>query len=105
MPKRRRAAGSAAPHAAAAATPASAPLFIDVLLKPPPGPPATSHPRPTHPMLRAMERLSLETRRKLTLAATIIGSSLAFIDATVVFVALPTMERDLGLGLSGQQWI
>jgi EmrB/QacA subfamily drug resistance transporter len=56
-------------------------------------------------MLRGMERLSLETRRKLTLAATIIGSSLAFIDATVVFVALPTMERDLDLGLSGQQWI
>jgi EmrB/QacA subfamily drug resistance transporter len=52
-----------------------------------------------------METLSLDARRKLTLAATIIGSSLAFIDATVVFVALPTMERDLGLGLSGQQWI
>jgi EmrB/QacA subfamily drug resistance transporter len=47
----------------------------------------------------------LETRRKLTLAATILGSSLAFIDATVVFVALPTMEEDLDLGLSGQQWI
>jgi EmrB/QacA subfamily drug resistance transporter len=56
-------------------------------------------------MLRSVETLSLDTRRKLTLAATIIGSSLAFIDATVVFVALPTMERDLDLGLSGQQWI
>lgn len=43
--------------------------------------------------------------RTLTLAATIIGSSLAFIDATVVFVALPTMERDLALGLDGQQWV
>src|ERR687895_1503927 len=52
-----------------------------------------------------MQSLSLETRRKLTLAATIIGSSLAFIDATVVFVALPTIERELELGLSGQQWI
>jgi EmrB/QacA subfamily drug resistance transporter len=47
----------------------------------------------------------IETRRRLTLAATILGSSLAFIDATVVIVALPTMEEDLGLGLSGQQWI
>jgi EmrB/QacA subfamily drug resistance transporter len=56
-------------------------------------------------MLRSVESLSLETRKKLTLAATIIGSSLAFIDATVVFIALPTMERDLDLGLSGQQWI
>ncbi|HSC93014.1 MAG TPA: MFS transporter [Gaiellaceae bacterium] len=49
--------------------------------------------------------LSLERRRRLTLAATIIGSSLAFIDATVVIVALPTIERDLDLGLSGQQWV
>ena len=49
--------------------------------------------------------LSLPQRRTLTLAATILGSSLAFIDATVVFVALPTIEEDLGLGLTGQQWI
>jgi EmrB/QacA subfamily drug resistance transporter len=43
--------------------------------------------------------------RELTLGATVIGSSLAFIDATVVIVALPTIERDLDLGLSGQQWV
>ena len=43
--------------------------------------------------------------RQLTLAATILGSSLAFIDTTVVIVALPTIERDLGLGLAGQQWV
>jgi EmrB/QacA subfamily drug resistance transporter len=43
--------------------------------------------------------------RELTLAATVIGSSLAFVDATVVVVALPTIERDLELGLSGQQWV
>jgi EmrB/QacA subfamily drug resistance transporter len=43
--------------------------------------------------------------RALTLGATAIGSSLAFIDATVVIVALPTIERDLDLGLSGQQWV
>jgi EmrB/QacA subfamily drug resistance transporter len=49
--------------------------------------------------------LTLERRRQLTLAACIIGSSLAFIDATVVFVALPTLERDLELGITGQQWI
>lgn len=52
-----------------------------------------------------METLSLERRKQLTLAATIIGSSLAFIDATVVIVALPTIEQDLALGLAGQQWI
>ena len=43
--------------------------------------------------------------RQRTLAATVIGSSLAFVDATVVVVALPTIERDLDLGLSGQQWV
>ena len=48
---------------------------------------------------------SQERRRRLTLAACIIGSSLAFIDVTVVIVALPTIEADLGLGLSGQQWV
>jgi EmrB/QacA subfamily drug resistance transporter len=35
----------------------------------------------------------------------VVGSSLAFIDATVVFVALPTIAEDLDLGLTGQQWI
>jgi EmrB/QacA subfamily drug resistance transporter len=43
--------------------------------------------------------------RTLTLLATGLGSSLAFLDATVVVVALPRMERDLDLGLSGQQWV
>jgi len=49
--------------------------------------------------------LSAEAGRQLTLAACIVGSSVAFIDATVVFVALPTIESDLDLGLTGQQWI
>ena len=52
-----------------------------------------------------MATLSAEARRRLTLAACIVGSSLAFIDATVVFIALPTIESDLDLGLTGQQWI
>ena len=41
----------------------------------------------------------------LTLFATALGSALAFLDTTVVIVALPQMEEDLGLGLSGQQWV
>ena len=52
-----------------------------------------------------MDTLGLEARKRLTLAATILGSSLAFIDATVVIVALPTIEEDLDLGLTGQQWV
>jgi EmrB/QacA subfamily drug resistance transporter len=46
-----------------------------------------------------------ERGRQLTLAATMLGSSLGFIDATVVNVALPTIETDLDLGLSGLQWV
>mgnify|MGYP000504076639 CR=1 FL=1 len=43
--------------------------------------------------------------RRLTLVATALGSSLAFLDTTVVIVALPRIERDLELGLAGQQWV
>lgn len=39
------------------------------------------------------------------LVATILGSSIAFVDATVVNVALPVMGRRLGLGLAGRQWV
>lgn len=43
--------------------------------------------------------------RTLTLFATALGSALAFLDTTVVIVALPRMDEDMGLGLSGQQWV
>lgn len=43
--------------------------------------------------------------RTLTLVATALGSAIAFLDTTVVIVALPRMEEDLGLGLAGQQWV
>lgn len=39
------------------------------------------------------------------LAATILGSSLTFIDSTVVNVALPVLQRELGTDLAGAQWI
>ena len=44
-------------------------------------------------------------RERLTLIATILASTVVFLDATVVNVALPAMERDLGMGLAGQQWV
>jgi EmrB/QacA subfamily drug resistance transporter len=37
--------------------------------------------------------------------AAIMGSFVATLDATVVNVALPAIERDLGGGLAGQQWV
>lgn len=44
-------------------------------------------------------------RRTLTLVATILGSNIVFLDGTVVNVALPAIQRDLGTGLAEQQWI
>jgi MFS family permease len=38
------------------------------------------------------------------LLATILGSGIAFLDATVVNVALPTIGRDLNAGLASLQW-
>jgi EmrB/QacA subfamily drug resistance transporter len=46
-----------------------------------------------------------ERVKQMTLAATILGSSIAAIDATIVNVALPAIESDLGGGLAGQQWV
>jgi len=45
------------------------------------------------------------TPTRLTLVATILGSSIVFIDSSVVNVALPPIQRDLGGGLAAQQWI
>jgi EmrB/QacA subfamily drug resistance transporter len=42
---------------------------------------------------------------RLTMAATILASSLAFIDGSVVNVALPTIGRDLGGEATDLQWI
>jgi EmrB/QacA subfamily drug resistance transporter len=42
---------------------------------------------------------------KWILAATILGSSLAFIDGTVVNVALPALQRDLQATVIGVQWV
>jgi EmrB/QacA subfamily drug resistance transporter len=43
--------------------------------------------------------------KRLTLVATILGSSIAILDSSVVSVALPSIQRSLGGGLAGQQWI
>jgi EmrB/QacA subfamily drug resistance transporter len=39
------------------------------------------------------------------LAATVLGSSIAFLDSTVVNVALPHIGEDLGAGVGGLQWV
>ena len=44
-------------------------------------------------------------RGLLTLVATILGSTIVFLDATVVNVALPAISDDLDTGLADQQWV
>jgi EmrB/QacA subfamily drug resistance transporter len=46
-----------------------------------------------------------DRRKKLALLAAIMGTFVASLDATVVNVSLPAIERDLGGGLAGQQWV
>jgi EmrB/QacA subfamily drug resistance transporter len=43
--------------------------------------------------------------QRFTLVAAILGSGVAAIDGTIVNVALPAIQADLGGGLQGQQWI
>jgi EmrB/QacA subfamily drug resistance transporter len=45
-----------------------------------------------------------EPRARWVLLATVLGSALAFIDGTVVNVALPTIGHSLDSGVSGLQW-
>jgi EmrB/QacA subfamily drug resistance transporter len=40
-----------------------------------------------------------------TLVASVLGSAMAFIDGSVVNVALPSIQADLGGGLATQQWV
>jgi EmrB/QacA subfamily drug resistance transporter len=44
-------------------------------------------------------------QQRLTLVATILGSTIVFLDSTVVNVALPAIKNDLNTGLAGQQWV
>jgi EmrB/QacA subfamily drug resistance transporter len=48
---------------------------------------------------------SVSRRQRLTLVATILGSTVVFLDSTVVNVALPAIRDDLDAGLAGQQWV
>ena len=43
--------------------------------------------------------------QRLSLLAAIMGSFVVGLDSTVVNVALPAIEEDLGGGLAGQQWV
>jgi EmrB/QacA subfamily drug resistance transporter len=48
---------------------------------------------------------TVSTRARWILAASVLGSGAAFLEGTVVTVALPAIGRDLGLGMEGLQWV
>ena len=47
----------------------------------------------------------MPSARQWTLVATIVGSSLTFVDATVVNVALPALQADLHASIADVQWV
>src|SRR6185503_8327813 len=50
--------------------------------------------------------IRLKSRKgRWVLLATVLGSGIAFLDATVVNVALPTIGEDLDAGISSLQWV
>ncbi len=55
--------------------------------------------------IAAVQPPGMTRRQRLTLVAAILGSGVATIDGTIVNVALPAIERDLGGGLPAQQWV
>src|SRR4051812_48163336 len=55
-------------------------------------------------MSTAVARAAAPNKR-LILVACILGSGIAFLDGTVVNVALPAIQRDLGASLAEQQWV
>jgi EmrB/QacA subfamily drug resistance transporter len=51
-----------------------------------------------------MEEAPSAATKRLILVAAILGTTVVTVDSTVVNVALPAIEDDLGGGLAGQQW-
>src|SRR5215469_4196101 len=55
--------------------------------------------------MEVLRHLGEATRKRLILVACILGSAIVFVDSTVVNVALPAIQDDLGGGLALQQWV
>ncbi len=49
--------------------------------------------------------MTAAARKRWTLVAAIIGLNITILDETVVFLALPAINRDLHVSLNGQEWI
>jgi EmrB/QacA subfamily drug resistance transporter len=52
------------------------------------------------------EYVKLKTPRgRGVILATVLGSGMSFLDGLIVNIALPKIDRDIGLGVSGMQWV
>mgnify|MGYP000971122027 FL=1 len=49
--------------------------------------------------------MDMTKQQRLVLVVSILASFVAFLDSAIVNVALPAIQRDLGGGLSAQQWV
>lgn len=59
-----------------------------------------------HRAVSGVEQIRLHSRRgHLVLAATVAGSAMASLDATIVNVALPHIAKDLHADVTGLQWV
>src|SRR5437762_3833576 len=54
---------------------------------------------------RVFDAALSQRRKRLTLAATILGSSMAFVDGSVVNIALPAIQHALHATAASTQWI
>jgi EmrB/QacA subfamily drug resistance transporter len=61
--------------------------------------------RDGHSSMRSGQEISASRRKRWTLVAVTLGLGITILDETVVFLALPAIDRELSVGLSGQQWI
>ena len=57
-----------------------------------------------HSPERAGEVRYRSPRGRMILLTTVLGSGIAFLDGTVVNIALPAIGEDFNAGLSGLQW-
>jgi EmrB/QacA subfamily drug resistance transporter len=58
------------------------------------------------PLATGVSRAAPDGKKaRTTLLVAVIGSRIAFLDGTVVNVALPVMQRELGVTVDGAQWV
>jgi len=55
--------------------------------------------------MRVFTNLDDRARKRLILVACILGSTIVFLDGSIVNVALPAIRRDVGGGLALQEWV